>query len=59
VTDYGNTKDSRVLAKVVTYLNPAGQDSPYRKARETAKEIAAQETAQPEPLSLKGVKSDE
>ncbi|MDD5347172.1 MAG: hypothetical protein PHT59_01010 [Candidatus Omnitrophica bacterium] len=65
VIDYGDKKESKVLAKVVTFLNPANQDSPYKKAREAAQqattqqETAQQETEQQESLPLKGVKSDE
>jgi hypothetical protein len=54
--DYGDRQEIKIEAKVVTFMNPAAQDSPYKKARETLQQQAAQ---QGETLPLKGVKSDE
>ena len=59
--DYGDKQEIKVEAKVITFMNPAGQDSPYKKARES---LQQQETEQGSELQegtlpLKGVKSDE
>jgi hypothetical protein len=58
--DYGDRQENKILAKVLTFISPANQDSPYRKAREAAQQdTAQQDTAQQESLPLKGEKSDE
>ena len=56
IIDYGDKQENKIEAKVITFMNPASQDSPYKKAREALQ----QETVpQEEALPLKGVKSDE